>query len=114
MLGIAVALFVGCALSFCVFYHEQASRRRRRQHDLWGYAKTTLGLISDNRSCTIRCDVMAVTAFRFQMSKLISVKAVLRNLHIYRSAPPASRGPKLNLPAGFSCIARTTVQGENK
>ena len=29
MLGIAVALLVGCALSFFVFSHEQASRKHR-------------------------------------------------------------------------------------
>ena len=29
MLGIAVALLVGCALSFFVFSREQASRKRR-------------------------------------------------------------------------------------
>jgi len=34
MLGIAVALLVGCALSFFVFSHEQASRKHRRQRDL--------------------------------------------------------------------------------
>ena len=27
-LGIAVALLVGCAISFCVFAREQASRKR--------------------------------------------------------------------------------------
>jgi hypothetical protein len=34
MLGIAVALLVGCALSFFVFSREQASRKGRRQRGL--------------------------------------------------------------------------------
>jgi len=34
MLGIAVALLVGCALSFFVFSREQASRKHRRQRDV--------------------------------------------------------------------------------
>ena len=55
--------------------------------------------------------MMAITANRFQISKVTYVKAVLRNLHD-RSAPPANCSPLYLAPTlcrrGFIALAFST------